>query len=45
MLYFEGFYLNGKRQGKGKIYDYNEGRLWYEGDFVNGKKMDMERNI
>ena len=38
MLDFEGFYFNGKRQGKGKIYDYNGGRLWYEGDFINGKK-------
>ena len=34
-LEFEGEYLKGKRNGKGKEY-YNNGTLKYEGDFLNG---------
>ena len=34
---FEGEYLNGKRNGKGREYDY-EGNLIYEGDYLNGKR-------
>ena len=34
---FEGEYLNGKRNGKGKEYDFN-GKLKFEGEFLNGTK-------
>ena len=34
---FEGFYLNGKKSGKGKEYD-EKGNLRFEGDYFNGKK-------
>ena len=34
---FEGEYLNGKRNGKGKEYD-EEGNLIYEGDYINGER-------
>ena len=36
-LKFEGEYLNGERNGKGKEYDTN-GKLIFEGEFLNGKK-------
>ena len=36
-LYFEGEYLNGKRNGKGKEYNY-DGKLVFEGEYLNGKK-------
>ena len=36
-LIYEGEYLNGKRNGKGKEYDSN-GILCFEGEFVNGKR-------
>ena len=38
-LLFEGFYLNGKRNGKGKLYDVNsdESVLIYEGEFFDDK--------
>ena len=35
-LIFEGEYLNGKRNGKGKEY-YNNGNLKFEGEYLNGK--------
>ena len=35
-LIFEGEYLNGKRNGKGKEY-YDNGKLKYEGEYLNGK--------
>ena len=36
-LIFEGDYLNGERNGKGKEYsDY--GDLWFEGEYLNGKR-------
>ena len=35
-LEFEGEYLNGKRNGKGKEYDY-VGNLRYEGEYLNAK--------
>ena len=41
---YEGEYLNGKRNGKGKEY-YYDGKLEFEGESVNGKKMEKERNI
>ena len=34
---FEGEYLNGNRNGKGKEYMYN-GNLIFEGDYLNGKR-------
>ena len=36
-LIFEGEYLNGKRNGKGKEYYYN-GTILFEGEFLNGKR-------
>ena len=36
-LCFEGGYLNGKRNGKGKEYDYYK-RLKFEGEYLNGKR-------
>ena len=36
-LIFEGEYLNGKRNGKGKKY-YDDGKLMYEGEYLNGKR-------
>ena len=36
-LYYEGEYLNGERNGKGKLYDFT-GDLEYEGEFLNGEK-------
>ena len=35
-LIYEGEYLNGKRNGKGKEY-YNNGILKFEGEYLNGK--------
>ena len=34
---FEGKYLNGKRQGKGKEYYYH-GKLEFEGEYLNGER-------
>ena len=36
-LRFEGEYLNGKRNGKGKEY-YENGYLMFEGEYLNGKR-------
>ena len=36
-LYFEGEYLNGKRNGKGKEF-YLSGYLKYEGEYLNNKR-------
>ena len=36
-LLFEGEYLNGKCNGKGKEYDFN-GRMIFEGEYLNGKR-------
>ena len=36
-LKFEGEYLNGERNGKGKEY-YENGQLKFEGEYLNGKK-------
>ena len=35
-LRYEGEYLNGERNGKGKKYNYY-GKLEFEGEFLNGK--------
>ena len=37
-LIFEGEYLNGKRNGKGKEYDLND-KLIFEGEYLNGKRI------
>ena len=39
-----GEFFNDKYHGKGKKYD-NFGKLEYEGDFLNDKKMEKEKNI
>ena len=36
-MIFEGEYLNGKRNGKGKEY-YDYGKLKFEGEYLNGKR-------
>ena len=36
---YEGEYLNGKRNGKGKEY-YKNGKLIFEGEYLNGKKWE-----
>ena len=36
-LIFEGDYLNGERNGKGKEYNY-DGELIFEGVYLNGEK-------
>ena len=43
-LIFEGEYINGKRNGKGKEYNNNH-NLIIEGEYLNGKKMGKEKNI
>ena len=40
-LLFEGEYLNGERNGKGK--EYFDGILLYEGEYLNGKR--IKKNI
>ena len=37
-LHFEGEYLNGQRNGKGKEYDFYKGKLIFEGEYKNGMK-------
>ena len=37
VLIFEGEYLNGKKNGKGKEY-YENGKLKFEGEYLNGEK-------
>ena len=44
LLLYEGEYLNGKRNGKGKEYDY-DGNVIFEGEYLNGKEMEEEENI
>ena len=36
-MIFEGEYLNGKRNGKGKEY-YRNGESIFEGEYLNGKR-------
>ena len=38
MLIFEGEYLNGLKNGKGKEYDWN-GKIKFEGEYLNGLKI------
>ena len=37
ILEYEGEYLNGESNGKGKLY-YNNDKLNFEGEFLNGEK-------
>ena len=37
-LIFEGEYLNGKRNGKGKEYISLNGSIRFEGEYLNGKR-------
>ena len=41
-LEFEGEFLNGKRNGQGKEYNY-EGKLVYKGQFINNRR--ASRNL
>ena len=43
-LVFEGDYLKGKRNGKGKAY-YNGSKLEFEGEYLNGKKKWKRKRI
>ena len=36
IIIFEGEYLNGKRNGKGK--EYNDSKLKFEGEYLNGNR-------
>ena len=38
---FEGYYSNGKKNGRGKEYN-EEGKLIFEGEYLNGKKWKGE---
>jgi len=42
VLIFEGEYLNGEKNGKGKEY-YNNSKLKFEGEYLNGKKLEWKR--
>ena len=42
-LEFKGEY--GKKNGKGKEYNYYNGLVLFEGEYLNGKKMEKEKNI
>ena len=37
-LLLEVEYLNGEKNGKGKIYNFNNGKLIFEGEYLNGEK-------
>ncbi len=37
-LIYEGGYLNGEKNGKGKEYNYFQERLKFEGEYLNGKR-------
>ena len=38
VLIYEGEYLNGKRNGKGKEYNYINNEVEFEGEYLNGKR-------
>ena len=38
-MIFMGEYLNGKRDGKGKEYDYFTGNLIFEGEYFDGNRI------
>ena len=41
-LQFEGEYLNGKRNRKGKEYDFS-GNIKFEGEYMNGNEIEKEK--
>ena len=43
-IIFEGEYIKGEINGKVKKYHIN-GKLQYEGEYLNGKKMEKEKNM
>ena len=43
-LLFEGKLINVKRNGEGIEY-YENGKIKFIGEYLNGKKMDKEKNI
>ena len=43
--YFSGKYIEYESKGKGKEFIFFSDRLLYEGEYLNGKKMEMEKNI
>ena len=43
ILFFEGTYLNGKRSGKGKEYYKYDGKLKFEGEYLNGYIIEGKR--
>ena len=44
-LIFEEEYLNGERSGKGKEFIQFKNTLVYEGEYLYGKEMDLEKDI
>ena len=42
-LIFEGDYINGERNGRGKEIDFWTGKLKYEGEFLKGEKWNVKR--
>ena len=44
-IIFEGEYLNGERNGKGKEYDKFSGDLIFEAEYLNGEKMEEGKNM
>ena len=49
-LKFEGEYINGERNGKGREYDFYDGKIIFKGEYLNGKRWngkgyDAENNI
>ena len=43
LITFEGEYKNGKKDGKGKEYEFN--KLKFEGEYKKGKRNGKEKNI
>ena len=41
---FEGEYVNGEKNGKGKKYNDN-GKIKFEGEYLNEKKMEKVKNL
>ena len=46
IIYFlSGRYFVGNRNGKGEEYNGFTDELIFEGDYIEGRRMDMEKNI
>ena len=43
-IIYQGKYSNDVRNGEGKEYD-NNGNIIYEGEYLNEKKMEKEKNM